>query len=607
MKQPGLWRNLSLVTFGVTATVLGMQMLGAFQLAEWALLNQWFRLRPAEANPLPIVLVTISEADIRWAGRWPISDTQLATLIRRIRRDRPVAIGLNLYRDLPVEPGNKELSEVYRTTPNLIGIEKAVGSSTEVTVSPPLILRDRGQVAINDLLLDGDGVVRRNLLSIDHQGRNIPALGTKMALLYLQAQGIRAKPGANPNQVQLGSVTFHRLDPNAGGYVRLDNGGFQTLANFLRVPSGLPEVSLSSVMTNQIESNLFRDKLVFMGVNAPSIWGERFQTPYTINSETFWSGVEIHANVSAQLISSAMTGRPMLQGIPAELGWVWVGGWAGIGVILGWSLRSIRAAIAAVTIAIVTLFLLVYGAFLLGWWVIALPSLLAFGLAGLTSRSYWVWETLKQANYQLEQKVQRRTQELVEKNEALERARLQAETANQALERIVRIDELTQVANRRFFNQYLHQEWQRMERSQSPLSLILIDVDFFKLYNDTYGHLAGDECLVTVATLLQSSIQRSTDLIARYGGEEFAAILPHTCLMGAMQVANTIQTKIRDLAIPHQRSHVSSYLTLSMGLVCVIPSPQWSPDQLINRADEALYQAKMTGRDRVIRLDMPSE
>lgn len=606
MKQLRIWRNLSLVTLGVMAIVLGLNLLGSFQLLEWALLNQWFRLRPPESRTLPIVLVTINESDLREAGRWPLADAQLATLIKRIHRDRPIAIGLNLYRDLPVEPGNRELLEVYRTIPNLIGIKKAVGVSTDMAVSPPPILGDRGQLTINDLLIDPDGVVRRNLLSVDQQGENIPALGTKMALLYLQQQGIQTIPGANPDQVQLGHGTVQRLSPNAGGYVRLDNGGFQTMANFLRVLDGLPEVSFTSVMTEQIKPQVFQNKLVFIGLKAPSFWGERFYTPYTTGPETLWSGVEIHANVAAQLISSALHRRPILQGIPEAVEWLWILGWASMGTAVGWTLRSIRTAIAAIVIIIATLFSLVYGLFLMGWWLVVIPSFLGFGFAALLSRGYWVWETLKQANCLLEQKVQLRTQELLEKNRALEQARLQVETANQALAQIARTDELTQVANRRSFNEYLHQEWQHMEKAQSPLSLILIDIDFFKLYNDTYGHPAGDACLAKVAAILQSSIQRATDLVARYGGEEFAAILPNTSVAGAMQVVNTIQTKIRTAAIVHQKSSVSTYVTLSMGLVCIVPSPQWTPSQFISRTDEALYQAKMMGRNQAVIFDMRS-
>lgn len=182
----------------------------------------------------------------------------------------------------------------------------------------------------------------------------------------------------------------------------------------------------------------------------------------------------------------------------------------------------------------------------------------------------------------------------------------QLQEANQELSRLVAVDGLTQVANRRRFDEYLQQEWQRMIRDRSPISLILCDLDFFKNYNDTYGHQDGDDCLRQVAKLLERAARRSIDLAARYGGEEFALILPNTDQAGAIQVAKTIQETIRELAIPHQGSQVSDVVTLSMGVATTVPSRQMSaPEMLINAADRALYQAKANGRDRFHAYSIP--
>lgn len=603
MRLPKLPRQLSVIAVGVTVGVIGLQFTGIFQLLEWAMLNQWFRWRSPENRAVPIVLVTIDEVDIQWLGRWPMTDTQLAAVLNRLKAARPTAIGLDLYRDLPIEPGHAELLQVFRTTPNLFGIQKAIGNPTGPAVPPPPVLGDRGQIGINDLLLDADGTVRRNLLSIGDDQQEMMALGTRLALVYLETQKIKPRRSENPNQVQLGQAHFERLHPNTGGYVWLDTGGFQTLANFLRIPGGFPAVSLRAVMLGQIPPSVFRDKLVFIGVKAESTWGDRFYTPFTTGSKTTWAGVELHANVAAQIITSAREGRPLLRGLPEAGEWGWILVWAGVGTILGWALRSLGQAIVLISVAVGLLLGAAYGAFLSGWWAIVVSPMLAFALAGLLSRSYWVVQVLKQANQQLEQKVQERTQELIEKNQALEQARLQAETANRALERLARIDDLTQVANRRYFNEALQQEWRRMKRTQLPLSLILLDVDCFKLYNDTYGHPAGDECLARIANALQASVQRSTDFVARYGGEEFAILLPNTPLLGAVQVATKVQLSVKQLAMPHAGSSVSSFVTLSIGLVCVEPRLLSSPTQLIQRTDEALYQAKSAGRDRIVVLE----
>ncbi|MDP5337332.1 MAG: PleD family two-component system response regulator [Nodularia sp. (in: cyanobacteria)] len=175
----------------------------------------------------------------------------------------------------------------------------------------------------------------------------------------------------------------------------------------------------------------------------------------------------------------------------------------------------------------------------------------------------------------------------------------QLESANQELQRLVTIDQLTQVANRRRFEEYLDQEWQRMLREQLPLSVIIGDVDFFKLYNDTYGHQIGDRCLQQVAKSIKNTIKRPADLVARYGGEEFAVILPHTEIQGAIMLGQIICSVIRKLAIPHSSSPVSSYVTISAGVATLIPTPSSDSQELVALADKALYQAKTAGRDRV--------
>jgi diguanylate cyclase (GGDEF)-like protein/PAS domain S-box-containing protein len=190
-------------------------------------------------------------------------------------------------------------------------------------------------------------------------------------------------------------------------------------------------------------------------------------------------------------------------------------------------------------------------------------------------------------------------QQLTALNRQLQQQKRQLETVNRALQYLATYDSLTEVRNRRFFNDYLDTEWRRLAREEAPLSLIMCDIDYFKLYNDTYGHQAGDECLRQVAQVLQCSVKRSADLVARYGGEEFAIVLPNTDIEGAACVAETIAQQVRGLQIPHAQSAVSEYVTLSLGVACCIPAPMSQPATLIAIADESLYRAKAAGRDRV--------
>ncbi|MDZ8107647.1 MAG: PleD family two-component system response regulator [Nostoc sp. DedQUE12a] len=174
------------------------------------------------------------------------------------------------------------------------------------------------------------------------------------------------------------------------------------------------------------------------------------------------------------------------------------------------------------------------------------------------------------------------------------------EAVNLELQRLVTIDGLTEVANRRGFEEYFYQEWQRMKREQQPLSLILCDVDFFKSYNDTYGHRVGDRCLIKIAQTIKDIVKRPGDLVARYGGEEFAVILPNTDTQGTTYIAEKICDAVRKLAIPHQNSQVSPYVTISAGFTTVIPQLNSDLEEMIAAADRALYQAKTAGRDRFV-------
>lgn len=175
---------------------------------------------------------------------------------------------------------------------------------------------------------------------------------------------------------------------------------------------------------------------------------------------------------------------------------------------------------------------------------------------------------------------------------------LELESANAILRDLAHLDGLTQVANRRCFDQQLQQEWRRLTREQQPLSLILFDVDYFKLYNDRYGHQQGDDCLIQIAQAAKQLIKRPADLLARYGGEEFAVILSSTDLAGAEQVARSIHAAVRSLDLPHESSPVTPTVTISLGIACIVPSTFGSLEELIQLADRALYTAKQQGRDR---------
>jgi len=183
---------------------------------------------------------------------------------------------------------------------------------------------------------------------------------------------------------------------------------------------------------------------------------------------------------------------------------------------------------------------------------------------------------------------------------ALREMQKQLQKTNAELERLSSLDGLTGIANRRSFDESLEKEWKRALRDQAVLTLILIDIDYFKPYNDTYGHIKGDECLTLVANTLDKMATRPTDLLARYGGEEFVLIAPMTKPEGAAQLAENLQRAIEALALEHKSSKVSDKITISQGIASMVPDSTLNCIDLIKYADKALYQAKEFGRNRYI-------
>ncbi len=191
----------------------------------------------------------------------------------------------------------------------------------------------------------------------------------------------------------------------------------------------------------------------------------------------------------------------------------------------------------------------------------------------------------------LEAQVRRLQQELDERTQQLD-------AADKALRKLATVDGLTGISNHRHFRDFLETEWRRAVRDHAPLSIIMMDIDYFKTYNDSFGHQAGDECLRRVAAALAEGVGRPGDLVARYGGEEFVCVLGATDQDGALVLAERLRVRVEALALPHPRSLCSNVVTISGGIGSVFPVHGGNPDELVGEADRALYRAKREGRNR---------
>jgi diguanylate cyclase (GGDEF)-like protein len=516
-----------------------------------------------------LAIVSIERSDINHLDTWPIPDVILADLIEKINQQSPRAIGLLMYRDIPIEPGHDRLIDIYQKTPNLIGIEKAIGE----TIPPPPVLAENGQVGISDLVLDADGKLRRSLLSIQlDSGAVKENIAVKLALKYLENEQIVMTPiPGESGAVQLGKSVLTPLKENNGYYVGNDVGGYQILLNYRGLIDRFKVVSMTDVLQNKPgleKEQIFRDRIVLIGATSFR-FGEMFSTPYDhylLGKEQRVPGIVIQANLTSQIISAALDGRPMIRVWSKQQKWLWIILWSFIGAIATLKLLAIspisrkipRWEIFPLLLGIGSLFGISYYAFLWGWWLPVISPLAGFISAAIALIAY--------QHYQLSH--------------------------------LASVDSLTQLANRGYFDRCLN-SFSDSGGKKAHLALILCDVDCFKLFNDTYGHQAGDDCLRQVAKAITQAV-RHTDIVARYGGEEFVVILPDTNAETAAQVAERIRLQVKNLEIPHAHNKAFQYVTLSCGVASTLINADFSPAALINTADQALYQAKEQGRDRVL-------
>jgi diguanylate cyclase (GGDEF)-like protein len=532
-----------------------MQINGTFQLVEWKLLDVFFQVRSLEVVDPRIVMVTFDDTDIAKVGKWPFSDAVVAQLISKIKQDKPKVIGLDLYRNLTIEPGKEELDQLFSSTKNLIVTEKFV----EPSVPPPPQVNYEEQVGFVDTVVDLDGTVRRALLSIQKPNGNlISSFGVKVAFKYLESLNIFPQPqGGMSGLVTLGKSEIKPLHSYQAGYAASDIGGYQTLMNYRCLSSCFENISMNDVMTGRYSKGLFNNRIVLIGSTAESL-RDFFLSPYGKIP-----GVYIHANIISQFINGAIDGRPLLQTYPKLMEGVWVLLWAYLGAtgISGFlkanglgKIKFVVGILGFLVLGTITIFSISYISFLFSFWLPILPTLFSFLLSSFVCIIY-LGEKFRYAS---------------------------------------NIDELTQIANRRYFDRFLLKSF----TAKQGLSVILCDIDHFKLYNDTYGHQAGDKCLQQVAQALSQSV-RNGELAGRYGGEEFAVVLPNTSYEAALSVAERIVTNVRALNIPHGSSKTSNIVTLSCGVADMTEEDGSSLDLLI-KADRALYRAKEAGRDRAL-------
>ncbi len=378
----------------VAVCVLLLRSIGLLQSLELAALDQFFHLRPNEPPEERITIVVIDEAYLDEVGSWPIPDAKIALLLQKLNVHKPRAIGLDIYRNLPVEPGNKELRNAYKSMPNLVGIELLANDKNKsIGVLPPPGL-SRYQVGFNNVLYDPDGKVRRSLLYWHINNQVHESFALKLALLYLESEDItptRAK--SNPEYLQLGKAAFTRFKGNDGAYVGANARGYQILTNFpkpkCQSSSGelcsFRQVSMRDVLADKVQENLIKDRIIIIGSTAPSLQDFVF-IPYSsslMGTAKPVPGIQLQAYFISELISAAVDGRPLLKVWTDLVEYLWIFVWSYLGAVTTWRMQHATRSLLSILVSCFVFTLSAYVAFLYGWWIPLIPSVFCFGSSAI--------------------------------------------------------------------------------------------------------------------------------------------------------------------------------------------------------------------------------
>lgn len=390
----GLKANLAApLTIGITSllvsgAVLGLRYLGQLQQLELLAYDQMVRLQPDKGPDSRLLVVAITEADIRSQRRWPLSDQTLSQAIANLQRHQPVAIGLDIYRDIPQEPGHQQLVKQFKAS-NIIGITK-ISDANDVGVAPPPALPE-AQVGFNDISSDPDGVIRRNLMFADSELSDgsivtLYSFSLQLALAYLQQKGIQPKASAiNEEYMQVGDGVFIPLTETSGGYQRADAQGYQILLDYRSKENVARQVTLSQVLKGDLKPEWVKGKIVLIGATARSA-KDTFLTPYSpMDPETpLMSGVEIHAQSVSQILGAALDGEQLFWFWDERTEVLWIVGWSVLGGLLAWFIRHPIVLGISGSLTMTTLLGCCFSLFLQkGWVPVAAPALCLVTTGGI--------------------------------------------------------------------------------------------------------------------------------------------------------------------------------------------------------------------------------
>ena len=434
------WYGTIITILLTSLLVIILRLSGTFELFELKVLDFFFTHRLPENSDNRIVLVTITENDINYLREYPLSDEVFTSLLKKIKIQKPNVIGLDIFRNFPVPSiannplqnwqAYSDLQELFRSTPDLIGITKITDSEAYPNVNPHHTLKELGQVSAADLIIDKDGIVRRgNLFPIADGSAesSIPSLGLAVAFNYLATEGI--KPSKDDEDwLKLKNTVFLPFKANDGGYIRADDSGYQILLNWRSCSTSFPQVSVSKVLQNRIPKDLFQSRIVLVGNQAISVKDTFFTScsQGTGSTPDAISGVEIQARLASQIVSTVLEGRPLLHVWSESKEYLWLIFW--IVTVAVWGsqqqkrnnpFKIIIRIFGLFAIEAVILIVISYLLFLEGWWIPIVPTLFGIVVAAvMIIVSVYIIKLLDAKN-NLELEVKKTSEDLLQAQEEL--------------------------------------------------------------------------------------------------------------------------------------------------------------------------------------------
>lgn len=546
LKREPYW----LASIAITGLLIALRQVGGLQTLELFAFDTLVRLQTEQEPDRRLLVVEITEEDIRNQEEWPLSDRTMANVLAQLQDQNPKAIGIDIYRDIPQGEGQNALAAELAKA-NVIAIEGLGMSADDSIPAPKNISPD--QVGFNDLPIDSDGILRRSLLFASLEDDiELYSFAIQLSLKYLEDKNLPFS--VDRDAVYIGETQFKNLTPNAGGYDNIDTAGYQMLLDYRSSNWVAKKVSLTELLAGQVNPSWIEDKVVLIGATAPSL-KDFFYTPYSAekSDEHVMSGVLVHAQIVSQILSSVLDKQPLFWYLPNWAEVCWIGIWAVGGGFLVWRMkRSALLGLAIVAsfsgLSISCLIAFSY----MGWIPFAAPAI-AFLLSGSTLMTYQVFY---KSFY----------------------------------------DPLTGLPNRSLFVRQLRRALQQTKKGEMHASsaVLLLDLDHFKAINESYGHQSGDLLLLKATDRIRKCLPPQAKL-ARIGGDEFAILL--TSLEEASGSTKIADTLYNELAEPFAIEDQIIKTSFSIGIALDHTDQSGHAETLMQDAHRAMSRARALGKE----------